>query len=189
MAACVAWSLAHLVVGIASATRAPRPIWCAFGCLSLLPEQELVALELNTRGRYAVMALADIAKFACNETVSLAVVAERQHLSVAYLEQLFVALRRAQLVESVRGRAGGYRLARAAATINIAEIMAAVEEDTRMTRCHDEPGGCVGSKRCLTHDLWSALGLNIQSFLAGITLQDVLDGKPKLRAMSGGVPL
>jgi Rrf2 family transcriptional regulator, iron-sulfur cluster assembly transcription factor len=144
-----------------------------------------------------VMALADIAKFASNDTVSLAVIAERQHLSAAYLEQLFVALRRAELVESVRGRAGGYKLARPAATINIAEIMAAVEEDTRMTRCHDEPGGCVGSERCLTHDLWSALGRNIQSFLAGITLQDVLDGKPlgpaaltavtKLRAISGGV--
>jgi Rrf2 family transcriptional regulator, iron-sulfur cluster assembly transcription factor len=160
---------------------------------------ELVALELNTRGRYAVMALADIAKFASNDTVSLAVVAERQHLSAAYLEQLFVALRRAELVESVRGRAGGYKLARPAHAINIAEIMAAVEEDTRMTRCHDEPGGCVGSERCLTHDLWSALGRTIQDFLAGITLQDVLDGKllgpsalataPKLRALSTGISL
>jgi Rrf2 family transcriptional regulator, iron-sulfur cluster assembly transcription factor len=144
-----------------------------------------------------VMALADIAKFAINDTVSLAVVAERQHLSVAYLEQLFVALRRAELVESVRGRSGGYRLARSAAAINIAEIMAAVEEDTRMTRCHDEHGGCVGSERCLTHDLWSALGRNIQTFLAGITLQDVLDAKalgpatlspvPKQRTISGGM--
>lgn len=139
---------------------------------------ELVTLELNTRGRYAVMALADIAKYASNETVSLAVIAERQHLSAAYLEQLFVALRRAELVESVRGRAGGYRLARRAAEINIAEIMVAVEEDTRMTRCHDEAGGCVGLERCLTHGLWDALGHNIRSFLAGITLQDVLDGKP-----------
>ncbi len=165
----------------------------------MLPKLELVALELNTRGRYAVMALADIAKFAGNEPVSLAVVAERQHLSVAYLEQLFVALRRAGLVDSIRGRAGGYKLARSAGAINIAEIMAAVEEGTRMTRCHDEPGGCVGAERCLTHDLWSALGRNIQSFLAGITLQDVLDGKPlmpvgtstipKLGAVSGGVPL
>jgi Rrf2 family transcriptional regulator, iron-sulfur cluster assembly transcription factor len=129
--------------------------------------------------------------------VSLAVVAERQFLSVAYLEQLFVALRRAELVESVRGRTGGYRLARPAAAINIAEIMAAVAEDTRMTRCHDEPRGCVGSERCLTHDLWSALGHNIQSFLAGVSLQDVLDGKSlmpmtqpvvtTLRAVSGRV--
>jgi Rrf2 family transcriptional regulator, iron-sulfur cluster assembly transcription factor len=165
--------------------------------LSRLAVVESVALELNTRGRYAVMALADIAKFASSDTVSLAVVAERQHLSAAYLEQLFVALRRAELVESVRGRAGGYKLARPAAAINVAEIMAAVEEDTRMTRCHDEPGGCVGSRRCLTHDLWSALGRNIQDFLAGITLQDVLDGKPlgvsalpnvpKLRANSTGI--
>jgi Rrf2 family transcriptional regulator, iron-sulfur cluster assembly transcription factor len=144
--------------------------------------EELVALELNTRGRYAVMALADIAKFAPigarADAVSLAVVAERQHLSAAYLEQLFVSLRRAELVESVRGRSGGYRLARPASSITIAAIMAAVEEDTRMTRCHDEPGGCVGSERCLTHGLWHALGRHIQGFLAGITLQDVLDGGP-----------
>jgi Rrf2 family transcriptional regulator, iron-sulfur cluster assembly transcription factor len=149
--------------------------------------QEFVALELNTRGRYAVMAMADIAKFAPAmlapsgvqaDAVSLSVIAERQHLSVAYLEQLFVALRRAELVESVRGRSGGYRLARPAAAINIAEIMAAVEEDIRMTRCHDEPGGCVGSERCLTHGLWDALGRHIQGFLASITLQDVLDGIP-----------
>jgi Rrf2 family protein len=97
-----------------------------------------------------VMALADIAKFAPAgvqaDAVSLAVIAERQHLSAAYLEQLFVALRRAELVESVRGRSGGYRLARPAASITIAQIMTAVEEDTRMTRCHDEPGGCVGSE-------------------------------------------
>jgi Rrf2 family transcriptional regulator, iron-sulfur cluster assembly transcription factor len=143
------------------------------------------------------MALADIAKFASNDTVSLAVVAERQHLSVAYLEQLFVSLRRAELVESVRGRAGGYKLARPATSITIAEIMAAVQEDTRMTRCHDEAGGCVGSERCLTHDLWSALGQNIRDFLVGISLQDVLDGKlrgrsellpgRKQRPISGGM--
>jgi Rrf2 family transcriptional regulator, iron-sulfur cluster assembly transcription factor len=135
------------------------------------------------------MAMADIAKYASSEPVSLAVVAERQHLSAAYLEQLFVALRRSELVESVRGRAGGYRLARSAADINIAEIMAAVEEETRMTRCHDEPGGCVGSERCLTHGLWSALGHNIRSFLAGITLQDVLDGKPLSPAAISIVPI
>jgi Rrf2 family transcriptional regulator, iron-sulfur cluster assembly transcription factor len=134
-----------------------------------------------------VMALADIAKFAPArlqadgvqaDAVSLAVIAERQHLSAAYLEQLFVGLRRADLVESVRGRSGGYRLARPAANISIAAIMAAVEEDTRMTRCHDEPAGCVGSERCLTHGLWHALGVHIQKFLASISLQDVLDGGP-----------
>jgi Rrf2 family transcriptional regulator, iron-sulfur cluster assembly transcription factor len=124
------------------------------------------------------MALADLAKFAGAEAVSLTVIAERQHLSAAYLEQLFVALRRAGLVDSVRGRAGGYRLTRPASSICIAEIMAAVEEDTRMTRCHDEPGGCVASERCLTHGLWHALGRHIQQFLSAITLQDVLDGGP-----------
>ena len=143
------------------------------------------------------MAMADIAKYANGEPVSLAVIADRQHLSAAYLEQLFVALRRSELVESVRGRTGGYRLARSANAINIAEIMAAVDEETRMTRCHGEAGGCVAADRCLTHDLWSALGQTVQSFLAGITLQDVLDGKllppmpmsvlPSRRSKSGEV--
>lgn len=136
-------------------------------------------MELNTRGRYAVMAMADIAKFGGAGAIALPAISARQHLSVSYLEQIFVQLRQAGLVESVRGRGGGYRLARPAAEITVAEVMDAVDEDTRMTRCAigETPGGCVGDTRCLTHGLWHALGAHIQDFLQAMSLQDVVDGR------------
>ena len=135
-------------------------------------------MELNTKGRYAVMAMADIAKQGGEQSVPLSAIAERQQLSLAYLEQIFLRLRRAGLVDSARGRSGGYRLGRPANEINVAEIMAAVEEETRMTRCMDGGAGCIGEERCLTHGLWAALGQQIEGFLAMITLQQVLDGIP-----------
>src|SRR5262245_21239407 len=102
-------------------------------------------VELTTRGRYGVMAMADLAKYGHDVAVPLSAIAERQELSIAYLEQIFLKLRRAGVVDSERGRAGGYRLARPARDITIAEVMRAVEEDTRMTRCHGEASvGCVG---------------------------------------------
>ncbi|MDX2259807.1 MAG: Rrf2 family transcriptional regulator [Hyphomicrobiaceae bacterium] len=151
-------------------------------------------MELNTKGRYAVMALADIEKFGGALAVPLSQVTERQQLSLAYLEQIFIRLRKAGLVESARGRLGGYRLARRAGDITVVEIMQAVEEETRMTRCHDGKGGCLGEERCLTHSLWHRLGEHIAAFLAGVTLQDVLDGLPGRSgahevAASAGMPL
>jgi len=133
-------------------------------------------VELNTKGRYAVMAMADVAKHGGAGSVPLSAVAERQQLSLAYLEQIFQRLRRAGLVESARGRAGGYALSRPAAEIDIAEIMKAAEEETRMTRCLEGGAGCLGEERCLTHNLWSALGAHISGFLSNVTLQDILDG-------------
>jgi Rrf2 family protein len=124
------------------------------------------------------MALADLAKFGADQSQPLSGIAERQQLSLAYLEQLFMRLRRAGLVDSARGRAGGYRLARPANTITVAEIMHAVDEDTRMTRCTGIGSGCLGEKRCLTHGLWHALGDQIEAFLSEVTLQEVLDGIP-----------
>jgi len=136
-------------------------------------------MELNTKGRYAVMAMADLASQRSTDTTPLPAIAERQQISIAYLEQIFIRLRRAGLVESARGRAGGYRLARPAAEIVIADIMAAVDEDTRMTRCRGEDGApCLPGHRCLTHNLWEALGAQIAGFLSTVTLQDVLDGIP-----------
>ena len=150
-------------------------------------------MELNTKGRYAVMAMADLAKHADaaratqseaaqGDATPLSGIAERQQISLPYLEQLFQRLRKAGLVESVRGRAGGYGLASPASAIRISVILAAVEEPVKMTRCQGDGGrgepGCVGHERCLTHDLWSALGDHIASFLDGVTLQDVLDGMP-----------
>lgn len=139
-------------------------------------------MELNTKGRYAVMAMADLASQGVAEAIPLPAIAERQQISVAYLEQIFIRLRRAGLVESARGRAGGYRLARPASAIAVADIMSAVEEDTRMTRCRGEDGApCLPGHRCLTHNLWEALGAQIAGFLATVTLQDVLEGVPAYR--------
>jgi Rrf2 family transcriptional regulator, iron-sulfur cluster assembly transcription factor len=135
-------------------------------------------MELNTKGRYAVMAMVDIAKHSIRgEAVPLSLVAERQGISLAYLEQLFVKLRRVGLVESARGRSGGYKLGRAADVISVADIMRAVEEDIHMTRCGMDGGApCVGGQRCLTHDLWDALGEQIDQFLSRTTLRQIIDG-------------
>jgi Rrf2 family protein len=151
-------------------------------------------VELNTKGRYAVTAMADLAKYGGGGAVPLSAIAERQQISLAYLEQLFAKLRRAGLVESERGRAGGYRLVRAASSVTVAEIMQAVEESIRMTRCGgEESAPCIAGKRCLTHGLWDALGDQITAFLASVTLQEVLDGiapgKLALRAPAGAIGL
>jgi Rrf2 family iron-sulfur cluster assembly transcriptional regulator len=136
-------------------------------------------VELNTRGRYAVTAMADLARYGTDSALALPAIAERQQISLAYLEQLFLKLRRAGLVESARGRSGGYRLSRPASTISIAEIMGAVEEDMRMTRCGGEADKpCMPGRRCLTHGLWDALGEQIAVFLDSVTLQEVIDGIP-----------
>ena len=146
-------------------------------------------MELTTRGRYAVMAMADLAKYGGDDAVPLPAIAERQSLPVAYLEQLFLRLRRAGLVVSERGRTGGYRLGRPASRIRVAEIMVAVDEETRMTRCMgEESAGCNGERKCLTHELWHALGGHIREFLTGVSLQDVLDGvSPRHRADAGAL--
>ena len=138
-------------------------------------------MELTTKGRYAVMAMADIAQASIargdDGAVPLSAIAERQHISLAYLEQLFAKLRRAGLVDSARGRLGGYVLGRPADAITIAAIMAAVEEDVRMTRCQGEAGSpCLPGERCITHGLWDALGEHIDGFLRSVTLQNVVDG-------------
>lgn len=136
-------------------------------------------MELNTKGRYAVTAVAELAQCAEGGALALSTIAERQLISLAYLEQIFLKLRRAGLVESARGRAGGYRLARPAGEIRIAEIMTAVEEDMRMTRCGGDAASCLPGRRCITHGLWSALSDRIEGFLHGVTLQQVLDGIPE----------
>ncbi len=134
-------------------------------------------MELNTKGRYAVTAMADLAKYGVGEAVPLSAIAERQQISLAYLEQLFAKLRRAGLVESARGRTGGYRLARPAASVTVAEVMRAVDEGIRMTRCGGEESvPCMAGRRCLTHGLWDALGDQIATFLESVTLQEVIDG-------------
>ncbi len=134
-------------------------------------------MQLSTKGRYAVMAMVDLAKRGGNASLPLTDIAEGQQLPVSYLEQLFMKLRRAGLVTAMRGPGGGYRLARPAAEISIAEIMLASDESVRMTRCSDEGTElCLGTRRCETHDLWEALGDHIGAFLSLVSLQHVIDG-------------
>jgi len=149
-------------------------------------------MRLSTRGRYAVMAMVELATRqdaapppGCGRAsppVSLAEIAVSQMLSLAYLEQLFGPLRRAGLVVSARGPGGGYRLARPAGDIAIAAIIDAVDEPIIATRCEESAPGCVGGRRCNTHDLWAELGEHIRLFLDGITLQDVMRGDVPGRA-------
>lgn len=136
-------------------------------------------MRLSTKGRYAVMAMADLAGHGDGRAVSLAEIAARQQISLDYLEQLFARLRRAGLVKSVRGPGGGYRLAKAGAQTRISEIVLAVDEPIRATRCAggDSPAtGCMASgEQCLTHGLWEALGRKIETYLDGVSLEDVLE--------------
>lgn len=132
-------------------------------------------MKLSTKGRYAVMAMVDIGLAASSDPVSLAEIAGRQEISQEYLEQLFLKLRRAGLVDSARGPGGGYRLARPPADIAVSDIIAAVDEPVKVTRCEgDAVEGCVKGERCCTHDLWQSLGRQMQNFLAAITLEDVV---------------
>jgi Rrf2 family iron-sulfur cluster assembly transcriptional regulator len=133
-------------------------------------------MKLSTKGRYAVMAMIDIGQHSAGEPISLAEIAGRQDISQEYLEQLFAKLRKAGLVESARGPGGGYRLARPAHEIPVAEIITAVDEPLRVTRCEgDAVEGCVRGERCCAHDLWSSLGRQMMYFLASVTLDDVVE--------------
>jgi Rrf2 family iron-sulfur cluster assembly transcriptional regulator len=131
-------------------------------------------MKMSTKGRYAVMAMIDIGNSGGDAPVSLAAIAERQDISQEYLEQIFAKLRRAGIVDSARGPGGGYRLAREASEIAIADIIVAADEELRVTRCSgDAVDGCVRGERCDAHDLWSSLGRQMMYFLGSITLEDV----------------
>jgi Rrf2 family transcriptional regulator, iron-sulfur cluster assembly transcription factor len=134
-------------------------------------------VKLGTRGRYAVMAMVDLARQSGGNPVSLADIAGRQEISLSYLEQLFAKLRRSGLVSSVRGPGGGYRLAHDRDQIRISDIVVAVDESLRAVRC--TPGeaiGCRGDRgRCLTHDLWDELSNQIHLYLSSVSLGDVCE--------------
>ncbi|MCA6226679.1 MAG: Rrf2 family transcriptional regulator [Phenylobacterium sp.] len=138
-------------------------------------------MRLSTKGRYAVMAMADLARRqaeSAERAVALSDIAARQEISLSYLEQLFARLRRQGLVQSHRGPGGGYRLARTAAATSIAEIVLAVDEPLRATRCGAKSPGCMtNGERCLTHDLWEETGRQIEAWLASVSLEDVVAGR------------
>jgi Rrf2 family iron-sulfur cluster assembly transcriptional regulator len=140
-------------------------------------------MRLSTKGRYAVMAMADLAGHENGRAVSLADIARRQEISLSYLEQLFAKLRRHGLVKSARGPGGGYRLSRPADEMRVADIILAVDEPIRATRCLPGTKGCMtASIRCVTHDLWEELGQQIHVFLSSITLADVVERRVLGRA-------
>jgi Rrf2 family iron-sulfur cluster assembly transcriptional regulator len=137
-------------------------------------------MKLSTKGRYAVMAMVDLAtQSAQQKPIALADIAERQEISLSYLEQLFGKLRKGGMVRSVRGPGGGYLLARSAADTCVSDIVKSVDEQIKATRC--KPGtsdGCHSNKSlCLTHDLWEELGNQIHQFLSSVSLEDIVDKK------------
>ena len=136
-------------------------------------------MKLTAKGRYAVMAMADLAAQGEGVRSSLADISERQGISVTFLEQLFNKLRRADLVQSVRGAKGGYILNVPAETLTLDHIIHAVNEDIKAHGCTpDDRLGCTGrTSRCLTHNLWGALEDHIEQFLASVTVQDVVEGR------------
>jgi Rrf2 family iron-sulfur cluster assembly transcriptional regulator len=134
-------------------------------------------VRLTTKGRYAVTAMLDLAYHSDQRPVTLTDIAKRQSISLSYLEQLFARLRRAGMVEGVRGPGGGYMLSRSASQINVADVITAVDEVVDTTRCGGK-SNCQNNQPCLTHDLWMGLSAQIRQYLAGISLHDLLQRKP-----------
>ncbi|MCB1773259.1 MAG: Fe-S cluster assembly transcriptional regulator IscR [Gammaproteobacteria bacterium] len=131
-------------------------------------------MRLTTKGRYAVTAMLDLAIHHGEGPITLADIAQRQGISLSYLEQLFSRLRKRSLVSSVRGPGGGYTLGRDAASIFVAQVISAVDENVDTTRC----GGahnCQDNQQCLTHDLWQDLSNRIFDYLNQISLQDLMN--------------
>ena len=138
-------------------------------------------MKLSSKGRYAVMALADLAKFDPNEPVSLRDISLRQGISLVYLEQLFLKLKKNKIVSSVRGKKGGYTLNKNASEINISEVLSAVEEKIKTVGCEKlSKKGCNGkSAKCITHNLWDELEDYINNFFERKKLSDLINQKKK----------
>jgi len=136
-------------------------------------------MRLTTKGRYAVTAMLDLALHSHDGPVSLADISQRQGISLSYLEQLFAKLRRNDLVTSVRGPGGGYRLGRDSSEISVAQVVDAVNESLDTTRCNKR-GDCQNGDKCLTHDLWADLSDRIHEFLSGITLAELMSKREVL---------
>jgi Rrf2 family iron-sulfur cluster assembly transcriptional regulator len=133
-------------------------------------------MKLTSKGRYAVMAMADLAKNNIKEPTNLTQISLRQGISVAYLEQLFLKLRKNNLVQSARGPSGGYVLSKAPGEIKLLSIIRAVDEKIKTVKCRKESKkGCNGkSIKCITHNLWDDLETHINKFFEDNTLNDIL---------------
>ena len=136
-------------------------------------------MKLTTKGRYAVMAMADLAIYQNGKPVSLLDISLRQNISLSYLEQLFSKLKNEQLVKSVRGSSGGYVLEKNPKDIKISKIIFAVDEQVRTLNCKKESKrGCNGrTTKCITHNLWDDLEQHINKFFDNVSLNDLLKKK------------
>ena len=132
-------------------------------------------MMLTTKARYAVMAMADLAINYNGEVTSVEVLSTNQNIAINYLEQIFAKLRKQGLVESFKGPGGGYKLARPHHEISIYEIITAVNEQLKITRCNDkEIVSCIGkSGKCLTHNIWAGLSNQINHFLKSVNLSNL----------------
>src|SRR5205823_14562162 len=135
-------------------------------------------MRLTTKGRFAVTAMIDVAMHNSKGPVTLAGVAERQKISLSYLEQLFGKLRRYGLVDSVRGPGGGYNLAHPATTITVADVITAVDEPIDATQCGGKEN-CQDDKRCMTHELWANLNTQIFPYLSSVSLEQLVRQQDK----------
>ena len=133
-------------------------------------------MKLTTKGRYAVMAMADLALFKDNGPTSLSDISLRQNISLPYLEQIFIKLKDKNLVKSTRGSKGGYVLEKPANDIKISNIISAVDEEVKMLNCKKESKkGCNNkTTKCITHNLWDQLDQHINSFFDKVKLQDLV---------------
>ena len=139
-------------------------------------------MKLTTKGRYAVMAMADLASYANEGAISLKEISLRQNISLAYLEQIFIKLKNKKLVKSTRGAAGGYILERPASEIKLSHIISAVDEEVKMLNCkkHSKKGCNNKSTKCITHNLWDELDQHIHGFFEKVKLQDLVKQNPNI---------
>jgi len=142
-------------------------------------------MKLSTKGRYAVTAMLDLAIHNTHGPVTLADISVNQGISLSYLEQIFARLRRGGLIEGTRGPRGGYRLARPAGEITVADIITAIDENMDATRCTGDQN-CQEGEPCLTHELWTDLSRQIYAFLKGITLAQFLE-RPAVQAVGRAI--
>ena len=139
-------------------------------------------MRMSTKAQYAVRAMVNLNLHSEGQPVSLRDISLRESISLTYLEQLFVKLRRGEIVKSVRGPGGGYLLARPAKEIQVDEIIDSVEESLVPVSCMDQKKGCACEDQCVTHNVWHGLGERIRQFLSSITLADLTaEAKSKLK--------
>ena len=134
-------------------------------------------MKLTSKGRFAVMSLVDIAiNSVGNKPVSLSEISSRQNISLPFLEQIFISLKKSGIVKSVRGPSGGYIFAKNPDFIKIYDVIKAIDEDLKIMGCNGVDYGCLPSRRktkCLTHNLWNKLSNHIFFFLSSVSINDV----------------